>query len=143
MVSPGYLEFSFPPRWHYDVLRALDYFRAAGGAPDERMADAVELVRSKQQPDGTWLLEHTHPGAVHFALEDGDGRPSRWNTLRALRVLRWYDRSAAEPHSSEPKSSISSGSRPALPRDRMAARLASAPAGRRARGQPRWSIRRW
>jgi hypothetical protein len=49
------------------------------------------LLRSKQQPGGTWLLENTHPGAVHFALEDGDGRPSRWNTLRALRVLRWYE----------------------------------------------------
>ena len=52
-----------------------------------------DLLRSKQQPDGTWLLENTHPGKVHFALEDGDGRPSRWNTLRALRVLRWYERS--------------------------------------------------
>jgi hypothetical protein len=51
----------------------------------------VEVVRSKQQPDGSWLLENTHPGKVHFALEDGDGQPSRWNTLRALRVLRWYD----------------------------------------------------
>ncbi len=51
-------------------------------------------LRSKQQPDGTWLLENTHPGKVHFALEDGDGRPSRWNTLRAMRVLGWYDQSA-------------------------------------------------
>jgi len=56
--------------------------------------EAMELLRSKQQPDGTWLLENTHRGAVHFALEDGDGRPSRWNTLRALRVLRWYEQSA-------------------------------------------------
>jgi hypothetical protein len=52
------------------------------------------LLRSKQQPDGTWLLENTHRGKVHFALEEGDGQPSRWNTLRALRVLRWYERSA-------------------------------------------------
>jgi hypothetical protein len=91
VVRPGYLQFSFPPRWHYDVLRALEHFRLAGGVPDERLAEAVDLVRSKQQPDGTWPLENTHPGAVHFELEDGDGRPSRWNTLRALRVLRWYD----------------------------------------------------
>ena len=91
VVKPGYLEFSFPTRWHYDVLRALEYFRTVGGAPDERLAEAVELVRNKRQADGTWLLENTHPGADHFALEDGDGRPSRWNTLRALRVLRWYD----------------------------------------------------
>jgi hypothetical protein len=92
VAVPGYLRFSFPPYWHYDVLRALEYFRAAGGAADERLAEAVELVRSKQQSDGTWLLENAHPGAVHFPLEGGDGTPSRWNTLRALRVLRWYDR---------------------------------------------------
>ena len=90
VVDPAWLQFSFPTRWHYDVLRALDYFRAAGDPPDPRMDEAIDLLRSKQQPDGTWLLENTHPGAVHFALEDGDGRPSRWNTLRALRVLRWY-----------------------------------------------------
>jgi hypothetical protein len=92
IVTPAWLQFSFPVRWHYDVLRALDYFRAAGDAPDPRLAEAIDLVRSRQQPDGRWLLENTHPGAVHFELEDGDGRPSRWNTLRALRVLRWYDR---------------------------------------------------
>lgn len=89
VVNPAWLHCSFPPRWHYDMLRALDYFRAAGDPPDERLHEAIELVRSKQQPDGTWLLENTHPGEVYFQLEDGDGRPSRWNTLRALRVLRW------------------------------------------------------
>jgi hypothetical protein len=87
-----WLEFSWPPRWHYDVLRALDHFRRAGDAPDARVAQAVQLVRDKQQPDGTWLLEHTHPGQTQFAFEDGDGNPSRWNTLRALRVLAWHDR---------------------------------------------------
>lgn len=92
VVSPAWLQFSFPVRWHYDVLRALDYFRSAGAVPDRRMDEAVALLRSKEQPDGTWPLENTHPGAVHFALEDGDGQPSRWNTLRALRVLNWYDR---------------------------------------------------
>jgi hypothetical protein len=94
VISPGYLAFSFPPQWHYDVLRALEHFRAAGGPPDERVAEAVAVVRGGRQPDGTWLLENTHPGAVHFALEDGDGRPSRWNTLRALRVLRWHEPSS-------------------------------------------------
>ena len=62
-----------------------------GGRPDARLDEAVALVRSKQQPDGTWLLEHTHPGDIHFAMEGPDGTPSRWNTLRAMRVLRWYD----------------------------------------------------
>lgn len=94
IVTPNYLEFSFPTWWHYDVLRALDYFRSTGQAPDSQLDEAIALVRSKWQPDGTWLLENTHPGPVHFSLEDGDGQPSRWNTLRALRVLRWCDRSA-------------------------------------------------
>jgi len=89
-VKPDYLRFSFPPQWHYDVLRALDYFREAD-RPDQRLAEAVALVRARQQPDGTWPWEHSHPGAVHFRLEDSDAGPSRWNTLRALRVLRWYD----------------------------------------------------
>ena len=92
VVDPAYLQFSFPTRWHYDVLRALEYFRALGDPPDSRVDEAIAWLRSKQQPDGTWLLENTHPGAVHFTLEEGDGRPSRWNTLRALRVLRWYER---------------------------------------------------
>ena len=95
IVNPAWLQFSFPTRWHYDVLRALDYFRSAGDVRDARMDEAIDVVRSRQQPDGTWLLENTHPGKVHFALEDGDGRPSRWNTLRARRVLSWYDQSAA------------------------------------------------
>jgi hypothetical protein len=95
IVNPAWLQFSFPARWHYDILRALDYFRSAGDAPDPRLAEAIDVVRSRQQADGTWPLENTHRGQVHFELEDGDGRPSRWNTLRALRVLRWYEQPAA------------------------------------------------
>jgi hypothetical protein len=91
LIDRDWLEFSYPTRWFYDVLRGLDYFRAAGNRPDERVSEAVEVLRPKRQPDGTWLLENTHPGRIHFAMEDGDGRPSRWNTLRALRVLDWYD----------------------------------------------------
>jgi hypothetical protein len=91
VVAPAWLQLSFPTRWRYDVLRALEYFRCTGREPDPRMNEAIDLIRSKQQPDGTWPLENTHPGKIHFALEDGDGRPSRWNTLRALRVLRWYE----------------------------------------------------
>ncbi|MDX6310271.1 MAG: hypothetical protein QOI06_3317 [Nocardioidaceae bacterium] len=86
-----WLQFSWPPRWHYDVLRALDHFRRTGNAPDGRVAEAVQLVRDKRQPGGAWLLENTHPGEAQFEFEDGDGCPSRWNTLRALRVLNWYD----------------------------------------------------
>ena len=94
VVNPAWLQFSFPIRWHYDVLRALEYFRSAGDAPDSRLDEAIALLRSKRQPEGIWLLENTHPGKVHFTLEDGDSRPSRWNTLRALRVLNWYEQSA-------------------------------------------------
>jgi hypothetical protein len=91
VVDPDWLDFSFPTRWHYDVLRGLEYFRDVGGPPDPRLDEAMDLLRSKRQTDGTWLLENTHPGKVWFVLEDGDGRPSRWNTLRALRVLAWYE----------------------------------------------------
>ena len=92
VVNPEWLQFSFPIRWHYDVLRALEYFRAVGDAPDSRMDEAINLLRAKRQPGGIWLLENTHPGKVHFQFEDGDNQPSRWNTLRAMRVLKWYEK---------------------------------------------------
>lgn len=95
IVDDQWLQFSFPTHWHYDVLRGLDHFRAVGGTPDPRLSEAADLVRSKQTQDGRWLQENTHPGLIWFELEDGDGAPSRWNTLRALRSLRWYD--AADP----------------------------------------------
>ncbi len=96
VVDDAWLEFSFPTRWHYDVLRGLEYFRRAE-VRDPRLGEAIDLVRSKRQDDGTWLLENTHHGAVHLHYEDGDGRPSRWNTLRAQRVLGWWD--ARDPSS--------------------------------------------
>lgn len=91
VARTSYLDLAFPFYWHYDVLRALEHFRRAGRERDPRLADAVEVVRSKQQPDGRWLLDRVHPGDVHFHLEGGAGKPSRWITLRALRVLRWWD----------------------------------------------------
>jgi hypothetical protein len=94
----AWTKFSYPTYWHYDVLRGLDYLHAAGAIPDERVAEAIDLVESKRGADGRWPLENPHPGQLHFAMEEGEGRPSRWNTLRAMRVLRWYEptpRSAA------------------------------------------------
>jgi len=91
LVSRRWLLMSFPPRWFYDVLRGLDHFRESGIDPDPRSEEAVEVIRSKRRADGTWPLQNRHPGKVHFEMEEGSGKPSRWNTLRALRVLRWYD----------------------------------------------------
>jgi hypothetical protein len=94
VIDPDWLRFSFPTWWHYDVLRGLDYLRAARNTPDGRVTEAVEVVESNRDPDGRWPLQNVHPGATHFALEDGEGRPSRWNTLRAMRVLDWFTQSA-------------------------------------------------
>ncbi len=90
VADPVFTKFSFPPRWHYDVLRGLDYLAAAGSDRDPRIQDAIDLLTTKQRADGRWTLQHPHQGRLHFAMERG-GHPSRWNTLRALRVLRWWE----------------------------------------------------
>ena len=82
--------FAYPNWWHYDVLRGLDYLRRAGVAPDERMAEAVELVESKRGRDGRWIMDVQYPGKMLLEVDEGPGRPSRWITLRALRVLKWF-----------------------------------------------------
>jgi hypothetical protein len=92
VASPNFLTFAFPPRYEYDVLRALDYLRNAGVQPDARMSDAVHVVESRQQADGRWLLDRSHGEALAFPFSEAVGEPSRWNTLRALRVLHWYKR---------------------------------------------------
>ena len=84
--------FAFPTWWHYDVLRALDYLQCAGVPPDARVADAIALVESKRDADGRWALDVQYPGVLPVAINEGEGRPSRWNTLRALRVLGWSSR---------------------------------------------------
>ena len=86
----AWTRFAFPTWWHYDVLRGLEYLRSAGVTPDERVAEAIELVASKRDGDGRWPLETRYPGAMPVEMDEGEGRPSRWNTLRALRVLDWY-----------------------------------------------------
>jgi hypothetical protein len=114
VVDPAWLRFSFPTWWHYDVLRALDYFRAAGDPPDPRLAEAITLLRSKQQPNGTWLLEHTHPGAVHFSMEDGDGHPQSLEhaaRTSGAALVRRHPLSAARPHSPRTARRRSSGLR--------------------------------
>jgi len=93
IIHPTFLRLAFPPRWHHDILRALDHFQAVKAPPDGRLAEAIELLRQKRRPDGRWDLEHRFRGAVFFEMERL-GRPSRWNTLRASRVLRWWEGNA-------------------------------------------------
>jgi hypothetical protein len=90
VIDPAFTRFSFPTWWHYDVLRGLEYLRRAGAGPDERAAEAIDLVESKCDGDGRWPLENQHPGTMPVEMNEGEGLPSRWNTLRALRVLDWY-----------------------------------------------------
>jgi hypothetical protein len=91
VIDRAWTRFSFPTRYFYDVLRGLDYLRNAGVVPDERTAEAIELVESRRDNDDRWPLDHVHAGNTHFDMDDGECLHSRWNTLRALRVLRWYE----------------------------------------------------
>jgi hypothetical protein len=99
VANPEFLEFAFPPRYHYDVLRGLDYFRNADVQPDARMSEAVRFVESKRQADGRWLLDRAYDEALGLPLGESVDGPSRWNTLRALRVVRWYERRGHGPTS--------------------------------------------
>ena len=101
LIDPAFTLFSFPTGWHYDVLRGLDYLRAAGVPPDARVAQAIDLVRSKRDAEGRFPLENPHESEMvtarvrdlGFDMDEREGRPSRWNTLRALRLLHWAGRS--------------------------------------------------
>ena len=97
VIDPDWLRFSFPTWWHYDVLRGLDYLRDAGFEPDERIAEAVGVVEGNRLPDGRWPLGIVHEGAMPIEMEDGEGQPSRWITLGALRVLEWSRRARGSP----------------------------------------------
>ncbi len=88
--SAAWTRFAFPTGWHYDVLRGLEYLRRAGTFPDARVAEAVDRVASRRGADGRWARDARYPGAMPVETDEGEGRPSRWITLRALRVLDWY-----------------------------------------------------
>jgi hypothetical protein len=90
VIKPIFLRFSFPPRWHYDILRALDYFQAVNAPRDPRLGEAIDIVRSTRCEDGRWTLQNCYKGKTYFELERLGGA-SRWNTLRALRVLKWWE----------------------------------------------------
>jgi hypothetical protein len=91
VIDPDWTRFSFPPGYHYDVLRGLDYLRSAGAPPDDRIGEAVDLVGKNRRSDGRWL-SHRHADVLDFDIAERADEPSRWNTLRALRVLRWAGR---------------------------------------------------
>ena len=93
VIDERWLRFSFPTFWHYDVLRGLDYLRNAGIKPDRRVREAIEIVIQRRHQNGRWPLNLLHRERIPLEMEAAVGRASRWNTLRALRVLRWYDNS--------------------------------------------------
>ena len=94
VINKRWLRFSFPTFWHYDVLRGLDYLRNAGVKPDSRVRDAVETVLESRHQNGRWPLNLLHPEHIPLKMETVVSSASRWNTLRALRVLRWYNNSS-------------------------------------------------
>jgi hypothetical protein len=94
VIEKRWLRFSFPTFWHYDVLRGLDYLRNAGIKPDGRVGDAIEAVIERRHQNGRWPLNLLHREHIPLKMETDVGGASRWNTLRALRVLRWYNNSA-------------------------------------------------
>jgi hypothetical protein len=93
VVNKRWLRFSFPTFWHYDVLRGLDYLRNAGIKPDRRVSEAIEIVMKRRHQNGRWPLNLLHREHIPLEMETGVGSASRWNTLHALRVLRWYESS--------------------------------------------------
>ena len=90
VIDLSWLQFSFPTWYHYDVLRGLDYLRDAEVTRDERVAEAMGVVAGNRDQDGRWPLQNVHEGQSHLEMDDGEGKPSRWNTLRALRVFDWF-----------------------------------------------------
>jgi hypothetical protein len=99
IVKSEFTRFHFPPRWHYDVLRGLDYLQAANAPRDERVGDAIELVLKRRKADGRWWATAGYAGTEPLPLETA-GQPGRWNTLRCLRVLRWWESSPPLPSQS-------------------------------------------
>ena len=93
VIDERWLRFSFPTFWHYDVLRGLDYLRNAGITPDSRLREAIAIVIERRHQNGRWPLNLLHREQIPLEMETAVGSASRWNTLRALRVLRWYENS--------------------------------------------------
>jgi hypothetical protein len=118
VIDERWLGFSFPTWYFYDVLRGLEYLAEAGVEPDERVAEAVGIVDAKRDGDGRWPLENVHPGESSLDMEDGEGEPSRWNTLRALRVVDWFGRNQSPSLGTSPTAERGSRAGMSAPRRR-------------------------
>ena len=90
IIQNNFLKLAYPCRWKYDILRAFDHFQKTNRKWDDRMADALEMILKKRNKNETWNMQAAHPGEVHFVMEEA-GKPGKWNTLRALRVLKYYE----------------------------------------------------
>lgn len=98
IVNRTWTRFTFPTLWHYDVLRGLDYLRSAAIEPDARAAEAIGIVERRCHQNGRWPMNHLHADRLGFPIETHTGKASRWNTLRAMRVLKWYHRKESNAH---------------------------------------------
>ena len=97
VIDKRWLRFAYPVFWHYDILRGLDYLRSARIKPDNRLREAIEIVIERRHQNGRWPLNFLHPEYIPLEMETDVARASRWNTLRALRVLHWYNNPSAKP----------------------------------------------
>ncbi len=89
IVNPAFTRFPFPPQWHFDIVRGLEHFMAADAPADARLSDAIDEIRRTRRSDGTWPTFASYPGREWFRMETRG--PSRWSTLRARRILSWWD----------------------------------------------------
>jgi hypothetical protein len=96
IINKDFLKLTYPGRWRYDILRALDFFQHAKIKWDARMNPAIQVLQKKRNKDATWNAQAKHPGQVHFEMEKA-GKPSRWNTLRAMRVLKYFEIEKLQP----------------------------------------------
>jgi len=96
IIKKDFLKLTYPSRWKYDILRSLDYFQYAGNVWDDRMEAAISVIQKKRNNNGSWNMQASHPGLVHFKMEEA-GKQSRWNTLRAMRVIKHFETEKLQP----------------------------------------------
>ena len=90
IINKDFLKLTYPCRWKYDILRAMDFFQYAGIERDHRMKATIDVLKTKRNKEGTWNMQAAHSGQVHVNMEKA-GQPSRWNTMRVLRVMKHFE----------------------------------------------------